>query len=163
MNNNTYLPKKTYKLVQEAVCIVCVDIVVKTPKGVLLGIRAYDPELGKRWLIGGRILFGEKLESAAIRKVLEETGLKVKVEKLIGAYSLVYTHVKDKRHNLAVAFLARQVGGKLKKTSEYSKYEFLKKPDQKLAPYVRKVLADSRVFMKSGAKGKAMKVPVFTD
>ena len=163
MNNNTYLPKKTYKMVQEAVCIVCVDIVVKTSKGVLLGVRAYDPEMGKRWLIGGRILFGEKLESAAIRKVRQETGLKVKLERLIGAYSLVYTHVNDKRHNLAIAFLARQVGGKLKKTSEYSKYEFIKKSDHTLAPYVRKVLADSRVFMKGGAKAKVMKIPVFTD
>ncbi len=147
MNSNN-IPPKLYKNIQESIPIACVDAVIKTDDGVLLGIRKRrnNPALGKLWLIGGRVLYGESLEHAIKRKVKEETGLNVRIIKQIGVYT-VFTGIQ-KRHNIAVDYLVEKTGGALKLNGEYSTHIFIKKLDKKLHPYVYAVLRDSGVFGK---------------
>ena len=54
---------------------------------ILLVRRARSPARGVYTLPGGRVEFGESLHEAVAREVLEETGLRVEIKRLIGVYS----------------------------------------------------------------------------
>ncbi len=55
--------------------------------GIVLVRRAIEPAYGKWSFPSGYVNRGEQVERAAEREVLEETGLHVKVEWLVGLYS----------------------------------------------------------------------------
>lgn len=81
------IPEEQYKQILEVLPILCVDVIIKNQRGEILLIkRANDPLKGKWWVIGGRVLKGESLEQAAIRKITEEVGLEVTRVKLVGYY-----------------------------------------------------------------------------
>ena|SRR5579864_771856 len=63
-------------------------------------------------LPGGGMELGETVEEAVKREVLEETGLEVEVEQLVGVYS------KPQKQEVVLTFLCRQVGGMLMETEE---------------------------------------------
>jgi ADP-ribose pyrophosphatase YjhB (NUDIX family) len=54
---------------------------------LLLNRRAIEPGLGSWSFPSGYVNRGEQLEEAAAREVLEETGLEVEIEDLLGVYS----------------------------------------------------------------------------
>jgi colanic acid biosynthesis protein WcaH len=154
---------RLYKKFSKSMPIVCVDMVVKTDKGILLGVRNHQPAMGQPWLIGGRVYFGETLERAVMRKMQSETGLKAKLERLVGVYTTKFTKGQV-RHTVNIVFVVRKIGGRLKPTpnEDYSKFVFVKKPLPKLHPFVRRVLNDSNVFKrKAYAAYKAQ--PFFVD
>ena len=83
-----------------------VDVIVvrcSTPMEVLL-IRRANPPLG--WALpGGFVDEGERIETAAVREALEETGLVVKLDSLLHVYS---DPARDPRkHTMSVVFTAR--------------------------------------------------------
>ena len=81
------IPEEKYKYIMEVLPILCVDIMLKNDKGEFLLIkRGREPLKGHWWVIGGRVLKGEDLKDAAIRKISEETGILVNEVKLIGYY-----------------------------------------------------------------------------
>ena len=63
-------------------------------------------------LPGGGMELGETVEEAVKREVLEETGLDVEVEQLVGVYS------KPQKQEVVLAFRCRRVGGVLMQTEE---------------------------------------------
>jgi len=87
---------------------------------VLLGKRHIDPEKadselhgeGSWTMPGGKLHFGEELEEAAFREVLEETGAKIDKEKL-ELISLTNDIVKD-AHFVTVGYLSRDIDGEIK-------------------------------------------------
>lgn len=63
----------------------CVGAIVRDDDGqVLLVRRGTDPGRGLWSVPGGRIEAGESSEAAAAREVLEETGLRIRVDDLAG-------------------------------------------------------------------------------
>lgn len=81
------IPTEQYQQIIEVLPILCVDVVVTNARGECLLIkRANQPRQGEWWVIGGRLLKGETLEQAAVRKVLEETSLRVEAVSPIGYY-----------------------------------------------------------------------------
>ena len=64
-----------------------VDVVIRTPRGVVLIKRRNEPYKGRWALPGGFVRYGEMVEDAAAREAEEETGLRVKLGKLVGIYS----------------------------------------------------------------------------
>ena len=83
----SFIPADEYARIIEVLPILCVDVVVQNSRSeYLLVKRANEPLKDQWWVIGGRVLKGETLDQAAIRKVREEVGLKVGSVKPIGYY-----------------------------------------------------------------------------
>ncbi len=61
-------------------------------------------------MIGGFMKTGETAEEAAIRETLEETGLKVNIEKYLGSYPDTYG--EDNKPTIGITFIVKIVAGK---------------------------------------------------
>jgi 8-oxo-dGTP diphosphatase len=66
---------------------VAVAVILGDEDGVLLGRRRIDPGSGSWSFPAGYVNRGEVLEEAAVREVLEELGLAVRLTGLVGVYS----------------------------------------------------------------------------
>ncbi|MGX9349565.1 NUDIX domain-containing protein, partial [Microbacterium sp. KNMS] len=73
-------------------------------------------------LPGGRLDPGESAAETCVREVLEETGLRVEVVRLVGLYSnphLIIEYADGNRRQIVAAhFLVRVVGGALQLSDE---------------------------------------------
>lgn len=87
--------------------------------GKILLIKRKNPPFKDKWALpGGFVEYKEKTEDAAVREVLEETGLKTKVIDLIGVYS---DPNRDPRgHTITVAYLLEPYAGALSKGDDAS-------------------------------------------
>ena len=95
---------------------VAVDCVVWYGNGIVLVRRKNPPFKGYWALPGGFVEYGETVEEAVVREVLEETGLKVNLVGLVGVYS---KPDRDPRwHIISIAYFAKAVGGMLKASSD---------------------------------------------
>ena len=115
----TLLVSKNVADRQRPVCPACAYVVYYEPKvaatciverdsKVLMIKRGNEPGFGLWSMPGGYVDRGEVVEEAAVREVLEETGLSVEVDHLVGLFS-------ERDHPVIVAaFEAQQVGGTLK-------------------------------------------------
>ena len=129
----------------------CVDAVFKFEKKVYLFKRAYEPAKNEWWVIGGRILKGERLNDAVIRKAKEEIGIDVKIKSFIGVYENFFstsrfdTKKKTGTHAISICFLVepKEKNFELKFNEEYTDYKILTDIDKKLNTYVQTVLRDS--------------------
>ncbi len=92
---------------------------------ILLTRRADN---GQWCLPGGRMESGESVAEACEREVLEETGLTVRVTRLVGVYShsdqLVVYPDGNKAHIVALHFEAEVIGGKLGLSDETTEYGY---------------------------------------
>jgi ADP-ribose pyrophosphatase YjhB (NUDIX family) len=60
--------------------------------------RAAPPELGRWDMPGGFIEYGEEPTAAVVREALEEAGITIKVDRLIGVYTDSYLDLDDGQH-----------------------------------------------------------------
>ncbi len=92
-------------------------------EGTILLVKRNITPFKNRWALpGGHVEYGEKVEDASVREVLEETGLKVEIEKLFGVYS---DPGRDPRgHTVTIVYLMNIVGGKLKSGDDASDARF---------------------------------------
>lgn len=89
---------------------------------ILLVKRKNQPFKGKWALPGGFVEYGEKTEDTVIREVLEETGLKTKINQLAGVYS---DPDRDPRgHIITVAYILDIIGGELVAGDDASDVKF---------------------------------------
>ncbi len=87
-------------------------------------------------LPGGSVEFGELPTDAAIREVKEETGLKIKIEELVGVYG------QPDKEKLSFVFMGKIDGGKLKQTKEADMHRFFKLkqvPKNTIPKHIRRV------------------------
>jgi colanic acid biosynthesis protein WcaH len=105
------IPTEQYNQIIEVLPILCVDVVITNTRGEYLLIkRANEPRKGQWWVIGGRLLKGETLEQAVLRKVWEETSLKVETVHPLGYYEAVSQEnpfgLAPRLHAVSVVFSA---------------------------------------------------------
>lgn len=93
-----------------------VDAVVLHRGKIVLIRRAFDPGKGQLAAPGGFVELGESLEQAVVREVFEETGLRVKVDRLLGVYG--DPHRSPWGHVVAVVYVVRSYGGRLQPSRE---------------------------------------------
>ncbi len=83
-----------------------VDIIIEIGNEIVL-IERKNPPLGLA-IPGGFVDYGERVEDAAVREALEETGLEVNLKYLVGVYS---DPSRDKRmHTISTVFAAEAKG-----------------------------------------------------
>ena len=121
---------------------VAVDVViVRRGGGVVLVKRRNEPFRGCWAIPGGFVEYGERVEEAAVREALEETGLRVRLTKLVGVYS---DPNRDPRgHVISIAYLAEEVGGELKAGSDAGEVAVFKEIPQNIAFDHEKILRDA--------------------
>jgi len=103
------IPLEQYKEILKVMPIFCVDVIIQNDRGkYLLVKRSNEPLKGKWWIIGGRVLKGETMEEAVIRKVRQETNVLVKDMEPIGYFELVEGSnpfgLPFKYHSMSVVF-----------------------------------------------------------
>lgn len=111
--------------------------------------RKFDKANGLWELPGGHIKFKEDSKQAAIRECLEETGLKVKVVRLLpGIYNNFWRDKKGKGyHTILISYECLTVGGRLhdkKHDYKISELRWIKPTDltkYKLLPKTREIVA----------------------
>ena len=91
---------------------VAVGVVVSHLGGIVLGKRNHDPKIGSWSFPSGFVEVGEPLELAAARECEEETGLKVRIDRLLGAYSTPGERV------IFIAFAGTAIGGTMQAGEE---------------------------------------------
>lgn len=120
---------------------VAVDVAIFTPGGIVLVKRKNEPFKDYWALPGGFVEYGEKVEDAARREVLEETGLEVELKGLVGVYS---DPRRDPRgHVISIAFWAVPKGGVLAPSSDASEVEVFEKLPELIAFDHKKIILDA--------------------
>jgi len=123
-----------------------VDAIIPYKGGIVLIKRKNEPFKGYYALPGGIVEYGERVEDAAIREVMEETGLECRIKKLVGVYS---DPERDPRgHFVSICFLMEVVGGELKASSDAEDVKIFKlKELPKLAFDHEKMIKDAEVLL----------------
>lgn len=93
--------------------LIVVNAIIQDRENVLLIKRAKEPDKGSWVVPGGHVHYDEDLEDALVREVNEETGLEVKILGLVKSEA-DKKGLDPRGYHLAVTFLAKIVGGRLK-------------------------------------------------
>lgn len=103
----------------------CTAAIFNEERKVLLTRRQDN---GQWCLPGGRMESGESVEEAIVREVFEETGLRVRLARLVGVYSdpnqLVVYPDGNQAQIVAIHFLAEVTGGTLGLSDETSGFGY---------------------------------------
>lgn len=97
------LPYKEFKHIYSKVPRLCVDLIVKNKRGVLLTKRDIQPDKGWWHLPGGTVLIGETLHDTVKRVASEELNTKVEIIKPLGF--LEYTDGSGFGYSISAVFL----------------------------------------------------------
>lgn len=141
------ISEKIYKEIHRNLPIVCVDLVVTDGKKFFLAKRTNEPEKGKWWFLGGRVLKNEKLKEAVIRSLKREMGIGGKIEKFLGFHEffLAKGYFPGMNSHM-VPFLFRiKVDGKkgFRLDQQSSAGKWFSKIDPKWHPYLKKFLREA--------------------
>ncbi len=141
------IPEKIYRKIRRSMPLVCVDVVITDGKSFLLAKRTNEPEKNKWWIPGGRLLKNELLKEAAGRLLKQETGLKGKIDELLGFDEIFHSpgyFPGTTAHNVAFIFKANvSRNGKLKLDKQNSDAKWFSKINSSWHPYVKKFLREA--------------------
>lgn len=119
MKNKKPFSSEEFRAIYSKVPRLCVDLVVKTPKGLVLSLRAIKPYKGKWHLPGGTVHYKESIVDAIQRVAKEEIHSRVKIRELLG-YMEFPNEEKERGfgHTVTMAFLCFAEGTGLKPNEE---------------------------------------------
>ena len=120
---------------------IAVDVVIVRKDGSIVLIKRKNEPFKDHWAIpGGFVEYGERVEEAAIREAKEETGLEIRIKKLVGVYS---DPNRDPRgHVISIAYLAEETGGTLKAATDAKEVSAFREIPKNLAFDHEKILKD---------------------
>ena len=122
--------------------LLAVDVIIKRADDSIVLVKRKNPPFKDFYAIpGGFVEYGETVDAAAFREVREETGLDVRILKLLGVYS---DPDRDPRgHVVSIVYLAEEIGGTLRPSTDAKDADAFKKIPKKLAFDHHKILKNS--------------------
>jgi len=102
--------------------LVGLGAVIVRDREVVLVRRASEPLRGEWSLPGGLLELGETLRQGIAREVLEETGLRVRVEQVLDVFDSIVPDATGRTqfHYVLIDFLCVPLGGELRAGSDVS-------------------------------------------
>jgi len=146
VRNRGWLSEKAYRSIYRRVPRLCVDAVIRDRKGIVLSRRDIPPDKGQWHFPGGRVHMQERLKDAVKRICQEETGLKVRVEHIIGA--IEYLKLGRWGHSVSIAYLVRALGGTLRGSAQARNISFFKIVPRSTESEVKAFLLANRLIGK---------------
>lgn len=128
MKNKKPFSPEEFKAIYSKTPRLCVDLVIKTPKGFVLSLRDIEPYKGKWHLPGGTVLYREKITDAIKRVAKEETSSKVKIKELLGY--IEFPSEENERgygYTVSMAFLCFAEGTGLNPNEQSSEIRIFRK------------------------------------
>lgn len=106
---------------------ICVDLVIVHQGKYLLVKRKNPPAQNLWWFVGGRLLKGEKLTEAVVRKAEEEVGLKVTPRRMINVVETIFPDGPEgiPVHTVNVCFLCISHDAEVKLDGDHHKYKWV--------------------------------------
>ncbi|MBN2119802.1 MAG: NUDIX hydrolase [Candidatus Omnitrophica bacterium] len=139
-----YLLKKTIDGRKRLICQKCGWVYYKNPLPVAVSLvenkqgevlivkRNLKPGINKWSLPGGFVEFGEAPESACLRELKEETGLRGKIERLIGVY---IQKTREYGSVLVIGYMVKISKDYLSLNSELRDAKFFNKKELPVIPF----------------------------
>lgn len=127
--------------------------VVEHEGGIVLIRRGVEPAIGMWGLPAGYMEWGETAEEAAARETLEETGLTVRVERLIGVYS--FGHPRGSGSGVLIFYVATALDGLLAAgddAMDAAIFQLDALPETIAFPTHRQAIADYRAHHESNSR-----------
>ncbi len=127
------IPTKQYKRILEVMPLLCVDVVIRNPRGEYLLVKRTDEPLkGHWWVVGGRVHKYETLKQAVIRKVKQEISLSISKIRPIGYYEETFKNnsikLNTRLHAISVVFAVTISNNvKIRLDNQSSAWKFTKK------------------------------------
>ena len=119
------LSDEDYQFIYSRVPRLCVDLVIKTDKGIILTKRTIEPYPGQLHFPGGGVLVEETINEAIARIAKKELGVKVRILKELGHIE-DFTGQETKKHSVSIAFLVEIGEGEPKVDSHAEEIIFTK-------------------------------------
>lgn len=124
--------------------------IIKKGEFVLMGVRNKNPNKGK-WIIpGGKVEYGETLESALKREILEETGITTCSNIIFGIYELL--NLPDE-HRIILVYSIDYQSGNITSGDDLLSAKFLSKNEiqnlyekKLISKIVAKILIDAKII-----------------
>lgn len=143
-----YIPDLLYNKILENMPIICVDIIVIYNKKFLLLNRNNEPEKNKWWLPGGRLLKGEILKDAVMRKLKEETNIDGDIFRRVGITETIFkTGVNNiPTHTINICYKIKIKHKKnldIKINNDHNKFKWFKNPPKGINKELKKILKNS--------------------
>lgn len=117
------LSDEEYGDVLDSCVLACVDVFVKHRHSVLLGKRQEKPAQGMEWILGGRMLPGERFEEATARITKRESGIVIddlSRFKFLGAINYVWPDRQQVPQDNGCHMLGLYFGVKVDDITAYS-------------------------------------------
>lgn len=147
MRDRYHIPAAFYKKILSVMPVLTVDVVIVDHGKFLLLKRAIPPAKGQWWTPGGRVLKREKLEEAACRKAKEETGLSVKIVRLLGADGVFWPRSRFgvSSHTPSVVYLAKPISAEKEIAIDFNntKAKWFDRIPKNIHPFVKKFLREA--------------------
>ncbi|MFZ3301799.1 MAG: NUDIX hydrolase [Microgenomates group bacterium] len=131
MNRKQPFTFEEFKTIYSKVPRLCVDLVIKTEKGVLLTFRAKNGYENQWHLPGGTIYYRERVEDAVKRVAKEELGIDITITKFAG-YLEYFSEVKERGfgYTISLVFVCEPLNTEFELDDQVEKIGFFDKPPE---------------------------------
>lgn len=142
------IPYKEFVKIYSKVTRLCVEVVLKTDKGLVLTKRNIEPYKGLWHLPGGTVLYNESIVGALKRVAMEELGVNIKVLRLLDY--LEYPEEQKIRGfgwSIGFAFLCEKTGGVLRGSEQGEEVKiFQEKLPLHMVKQHKKIIRDLQII-----------------